>query len=101
MSLSSIPSRVTNTLSRVKPRAARRYFLFPFSACLHDYSPIPPPTPFLAAHREHPARPIITPRGQEPDEQAGNQALQDGAARDLRKGRPLDELVEAVKSLAP
>ncbi len=50
-------------------------------------------------HRNHPDVPIILYTGMQHDDDVIKQALQQGARQYLRKGGPLDELVQAVQQV--
>lgn len=50
-------------------------------------------------HRNHPDVPIILYTGMQHDDDVIQKALKEGARQYLRKGGPLDELVQAVKSV--
>jgi len=51
-------------------------------------------------HRNHPDVPIILYTGMQHDDEVIKKAISQGARQYLRKGGPLDELVEAVKGVS-
>lgn len=52
-------------------------------------------------HRNNPGVPIILYTGSYHDDAVVQKALKDGATLYLHKGGPMDELVEALRSVAP
>jgi DNA-binding response OmpR family regulator len=51
-------------------------------------------------HRNHPDVPIILYTGMQHDDEVIEKALSQGARKYLRKGGPLDELIQAVQSVS-